>query len=229
MPLPKELRSEIEQGKALHHVQIDKHPNLVAAEAAINHVRSSCGILATNRDAYQARWKSAKPLVDMDQTHELAQDEIALNTPTKIKKVSFGTEEIVDIADKVKTEAEYTKKHGVGNCEAQASVAFEYLKTMGIKPLDIVFYASFDKNAKMPVKPLGRTGTEMVRPDHAFVVIGRPKQADVATYTTWGKDAVVCDAWARRAYFASQLANESEMLGTISAGQTKMQLRLRYE
>jgi hypothetical protein len=229
MPLPKELRSEIEKGTPLLHVQSDKHPYLVAAEAAIDHVRSSCGILAANRDADQALWKSTKPTVDMEQTHERAQDDIELNTPKKFQKTLFGTDEIVDPADKVRAEAEYTEKYGVGNCEPQASVAFEYLKKMGIKPLDIVFYAPFDKFAKMPVKPLGKIDPEMVQPDHVFVVIGRPKQSDVTTYTTWGKDAVVCDAWARKAYFASQLANESEMLGTISAGQIKLMLRLRWE
>jgi hypothetical protein len=229
MPLPKELRLDIEKGKALRHVAREKHPNLVAAEAAINHVRSACGILATNRDADQARWKIAKPDVDMDEAHERAQDDVELNTPKKIKKVAFGTEEIVETADKVKSEAEYAEKHGVGNCEYQASVAFEYLKRMGIRPLDIVFYAPFDQNAKMPVKRLAQKDIENVRPDHVFVVIGRPKQAAVSTYTTWGNDAVVCDAWARRAYFARELGNETEMLGTISAGQTKLLLRLRCE
>jgi hypothetical protein len=229
MTLPGALRAEIEKGKALGHVQSDKHPYIVAAEAAVSYVRSTCGILAANRDADQALWKSTKPTLDMDETHERAQDDVVLNTPVKIRKAMFGTEEIVDTADKVRAEAEYTIKYGVGNCEPQASVAFEYLKKMGIKPLDIVFYAPFDKNAKMPVKPLGKTDPEMVRLDHVFVVIGRPKKSDVTTYTTWGADAVVCDAWARRVYFASHLADESEMLGTISAGQIKLMLRLRYE
>jgi hypothetical protein len=229
MPLPKELQLEIQKGTALRHVPTDKHPYIVAAEAAISHVRSTCGILAANRDSDQAAWKNTKPTLDMDQTHDQAQDDIELNTPKKIKKVSFGTEEIVDIADKVKAEAQYTEKYGVGNCESQASVAFEYLKRMGIKPLDIVFYAPFDKFAKMPVKPLGKADPEMVRPDHVFVVIGRPKESDVTTYTTWGNDAVVCDPWARRAYFAKYLGDESEMLGTISAGQIKLMLRLRYQ
>jgi hypothetical protein len=54
-------------------------------------------------------------------------------------------------------------------------------------------------------------------------------QTDATNYETWGRDAVVCDAWARRAYPAHRLGNELDALATISAGQTKTGLRLRYD
>ncbi len=96
------------------------------------------------------------------------------------------------------------------------------------EPLDIVFFASFENNDRKPVKTLGKATTENVRPDHVFVVIGRPNGTDATTYTTWRNDAVICDPWARRAYFARNLEFESERLGTISAGQIKLILQHRY-
>src|SRR4051812_12632689 len=87
MPLPKDLRLDIEKEKALRRIAREKHPNLVAAESAINHLRSACGILATNRNADPARWKIAKPDVNMDEVMSGAQDDVDLNTRKKIKRL----------------------------------------------------------------------------------------------------------------------------------------------
>ena len=229
MSMPRNLLAEIQQGKALKKSIGERgHPNLIFADRAIDHVRSTCGILAANRDADQAMWKLKNPELDMDQTYERAQDDVDLNTPKIVKKIPFGTEEIIDPKDKVKAQATYTRQYKVGNCEYQASLAFEYLKEIGAKPLDIVFFAPFENNDRKPVKTLGKAATENVRPDHVFVVIGRPNGTDATTYTTWGNDAVICDPWARRAYFARNLEFESERLGTISAGQIKLILQYRY-
>ena len=173
MPLPKALRLDIEKKKALRRIAREKHPNLVAAESAINHLRSACGILATNRNADPARWKIAKPDVNME-VMSGAQDDVDLNTRKKIKRLHSALEEIVETADKVKPEAEYAETHGVGNCEYQTSVAFEYLKRMGIRALDIVFYAPFDQNARMPVKRLAQKDVEML----GTISAGKPNSCD---------------------------------------------------
>ena len=77
------------------------------------------------------------------------------------------------------------KATGCGNCGEQAAVAFVYLyEQIHAKPLDY----------------MARTNA-----DHAFVVIGRMRQSRIDDYTTWGNDAVVCDAWDDQVYPAREI------------------------
>lgn len=71
-----------------------------------------------------------------------------------------------------------------GNCGEYAAVAFDFLMLGGCP--HAVEYA------------------EYVSPgDHAFVIVGRPSDTDPANPSTWGRDAVVCDAWAGEVVFAA--------------------------
>lgn len=61
-----------------------------------------------------------------------------------------------------------------GNCGEQSSVAFMYLKEMGVRSLDYMEYT--DK-------------------DHAFLVLNRRADIDIADFKAWSEGAVVCDPW----------------------------------
>jgi hypothetical protein len=226
LPLP--LKKDIETGTKLKHVEpTPDPPYMVAAKQAIEYVRSKCGILAANRDSDLKEWKSSKSNNrDIDDALDEASLEAIQNTPTKRVGGMMGGE-VTDPKDKVAAEAAAAKKFRVGNCEMQSSVAFEFLKQFNV-PLDIVYLQMYERNAQKSVKKLFGE-EELARPDHVFVVVGRPKDTDVTNYGTWGTQAVVCDPWVRRAYRATNLGVELEALGTISAGQTKLGLRLRFE
>lgn len=66
---------------------------------------------------------------------------------------------------------------GAGNCGEQVQLAFEYLKKLGVSPLDVF---SYDPNS-------GR--------DHAWLVIGRPAAAETRWIDNGWQDAVLCDPW----------------------------------
>lgn len=58
------------------------------------------------------------------------------------------------------------------------------------------------------VKQLPEISVEIVMVkygDHAFVVVGRDQQSDIATPETWGANTIVCDAWVGDVYRANEL------------------------
>lgn len=84
------------------------------------------------------------------------------------------------------------KVEGAGNCGEQATLAFEYLKKIGISPIEL-------------------WAVDPIRGDHAFVVIGRPATAsDRWVDNTWG-DAVFCDPWDNE---AEAVADNEDKYGT---------------
>lgn len=66
---------------------------------------------------------------------------------------------------------------GAGNCGEQVQMAFEYLKKLGVSPLDVFSYGP-------------NTGR-----DHAWLVIGRPAAAETRWIDNDWEDAVLCDPW----------------------------------
>jgi hypothetical protein len=72
--------------------------------------------------------------------------------------------------------ASVAKSRACGNCGEYAAVAFDYLMLNGCPyPIEYAGYVSPG--------------------DHAFVIVGRPESATVSDPSTWGREAVVCDAW----------------------------------
>lgn len=69
---------------------------------------------------------------------------------------------------------------GCGNCGEQSALAFSYLLDRGVHPIDW-----------MALQPPG---------DHAFVVIGRPRNSNETEPVTWGASAIVCDPWKGMVY-----------------------------
>jgi hypothetical protein len=228
--LPSPLKKAIESGVKLEKLPASKSPDsayMHAALQAIEKVRSEFGILAANRDADQAAWAKKNTGKSLDDLVDDAYLDADANTPVKKTGGMMGGEER-DPKDIVKAQADAAIKHKAGNCEMQAAVAFEFLKQFKV-PLDIMYLQMYEKNAAKKTKKLLSTESEDAKPDHVFVVIGRPKATDPTNYETWGPNPVVCDSWARLAYRAARLGHELEALGTISAGQTKTGLRLRYD
>jgi hypothetical protein len=78
-----------------------------------------------------------------------------------------------------------------GNCQEQASVAFEFL----------------DQNA-------GGLGTFalMSVPDHAFVVISRDTSSDTSASSKWGDQSIILDPWGGYVCTHSQLMAQNEIV-----------------
>ena len=118
------------------------------------------------------------------------------------------------------------KHFKAGNCEQMSCVAFQYLAEKGVRPLELAY---FKETAAVTIRPVGGVDTIEVEPDHQFVVLRRGMNdteqraagkggLDMSPYTDWSLDAVVCDPWAKRAYFAVNLGFESELIGRFTGG-----------
>lgn len=102
-----------------------------------------------------------------------------------------------DMWDWAKGMAAGAVKAHIGNCGEIAAVALTELVALGVKePLEYVYVLDgVTMNAVVP---------------HVIAVIGRPGGAkqddvghDIGLPSTWGPDAVVCDAWDRVVYPAA--------------------------
>jgi hypothetical protein len=82
--------------------------------------------------------------------------------------------------------AQRAERFHCGNCGEQAAVAMMFLHRRGVRPLDYM---------------------QLTNGDHAFVVIDRAANSDVNDPSTWGATAVICDAWSKIAYPATQINN----------------------
>lgn len=52
--------------------------------------------------------------------------------------------------------------------------------------------------------------------NHRFIVIGRDPDSDSYDISTWGKDAIICDPWAKLNYFASEFSVKQKNLPNIT-------------
>lgn len=62
---------------------------------------------------------------------------------------------------------------------------------------------------------------EVTRGDHIIAVIDRDPASDPADFTTWGANAVICDAWAGKVYAASALRNNLCVFNSRVFGDSK--------
>jgi hypothetical protein len=130
---------------------------LAQARAAIDHVKAKLPLGASNRDENRLQRRA-------------------------VTKVS---EARLDAADLIRQRAIHGNKsvarmavvYGAGNCGEQAQLAFEYLKGLGVSPIEFFAYE----------KTTGK--------DHAWIVIGRPAAAETRWIDRGWRDAVICDPW----------------------------------
>lgn len=78
----------------------------------------------------------------------------------------------------IKKMAVLAESAGFGNCGEMAAVAFVWL---------------FEKHY---VRPLDYMECDVE--DHAYVVLGRPRNSNTKDPSTWGDKAVICDPWTGR-------------------------------
>jgi len=86
----------------------------------------------------------------------------------------------------------YAKQSKLGNCGEYSRVTIDNLKKIGIKTSCELYYLKYP----------GNEGS------HVFVVIGRDSKSDASDYTTWGDNAVVCDAWSGETFLANQIPDK---------------------
>lgn len=97
--------------------------------------------------------------------------------------------------------ADAGEKLRCGNCGVQAAMAFRYLAQHGCQSIEYVQRKSAD--------PLDE--------GHAFVVIDRVRGSSIEYPSTWGPDAIICDAWNEQVYsvldmdVANQLKQRREL------------------
>jgi len=85
--------------------------------------------------------------------------------------------EYYDAIMDIRRRAAAAKARRCGNCGEYAAVAFDLFMLTGCP--HAIEYAGYESPG-----------------DHAFVIVGRPYASDQRTPSSWGRDVVVCDAWA---------------------------------
>ncbi len=105
-----------------------------------------------------------------------------------------------------------TKK---GNCDEMSSIAYLYLRSSTIRPIDLFETGVVYKG----------DGEDRFEDKHQFVVIGRGTNESQNVPTSWSADAVVCDPWAEAAYPGRDLHDKLGELGYP----TQLTLRMRDE
>ncbi|MGA8135658.1 MAG: hypothetical protein WCA48_16150 [Pseudomonas gingeri] len=134
----------------------------------------------------------------------------------------------------VKAVAAAARASRAGNCEEQACLAFDMLASTGIAPLELM---SLQNHVGMegyqgPAVSGAITGVveaDYAGPDHVFVVCGRSAQTNLQDPTTWNNDAVICDPWAKRAYFVADMADEMKLINRVSGGSMSTSKKYRFE
>lgn len=83
------------------------------------------------------------------------------------------------------------KQQKVANCQERSFLIHNQLEQMGVD----------SQNVRINFVP---NNGENIHKNHAFTVIGLDKNADLANPQTWGKNAVIVDAWANIVKRASE-------------------------
>ena len=125
--------------------------NISLAAAALNHVVATLSLGAGNRIDNLQQDAAQIEIARMRRDVELLQGDTPIHRLVAMAKVARA-----------------------GNCGEQAMLAFQFLKSRGVSPLDIMNFTDGD---------------------HAWVVIGRDANADEDDWDEWGAAAVVCDPW----------------------------------
>ena len=65
--------------------------------------------------------------------------------------------------------------------------------------------------------------------DHILLVVGRNTDSNISDYTSWGKDTVVCDPWAKRVYGVNEFPEEMDLLRSVTGGSTSTEVKFSTE
>jgi hypothetical protein len=153
------------------------------AAAALNYVRNTIGVRSVNNPADAAAFAGRSPQSLMD-----------LSTAYRSANIPVGNEVM---AKEVAASAIAAKKFRIGNCEAQASLAYCYVV----------------EQAASPTRLMALGGDY----DHSFIVVG-PKRGNFMDPTTWGDGVFVCDPWANEVYGSDQILVKMRALHQATNG-----------
>ena len=206
--------------------------NLTYAQDAIRYVRDTMQIKAANRTLDGVSQEQFTSALEVKNSHE---DVLAASIVDNDGLLALVAE------------AKAAVQTRIGNCQAMAALAVAYLAARQVYPLRLMGFSGGDATVPLQgttpvtgqvVPPNtfthrlipgrsalkeGNAAFERVakfEPDHAVCVIG-PVTGNAANLV-WGKDTVICDPWARRAYFATELADESRLIAKVTGGFTAM-------
>ena len=130
-------------------------------------------------------------------------------------KKNLGDLDELNPREDVEVTAQASADKKKGNCDEMSSVAYLFLRSSTIRPLDL-----FETDVVMKGE-----GEDRYEDKHQFVVIGRGAKENRNVPTTWSPDAVICDPWADDAYPAKNLHEKLGQLGYP----TQLILRMRDE
>jgi hypothetical protein len=141
---------------------------LETARAAVRHTRKVLDIGASNKIApWDFYGKFTKALCAGTGISKGALQERIDQEMAGIPGATY--KEYVDVM------ASWARQFGCGNCGPHSAVAFVYLRDEAKTfPLDWMMYNNFQ---------------------HAFVIVGRRSDTVAEDFTTWNRDAAICDPW----------------------------------
>ena len=118
----------------------------------------------------------------------------------------LNTFDLLD-APSIKAMARIGAEHEAGNCQEQSALAFDKLARRGVRPLELM---------------------SIQAKDHVLVVAGRVAGTPGAC-SSWNSDTVICDPWAKRAYFVYALQDEMNLLKKFTNGVTAMVQKFKLD
>jgi hypothetical protein len=135
----------------------------------------------------------------------------------KLKQIKKSLEDLDDLnpREDLEVTAQASVNTKKGNCDEMSSIAYLYLRSSTIRPIDL-----FETDVVIKGE-----GEDRFEDKHQFVVIGRGTKEDQNVPTSWSADAVVCDPWAEAAYSGRNLHEKLGQLGYP----TRLILRMRDE
>jgi hypothetical protein len=168
------------------------HPNLLAANVVVQQI-TALGIAASNRDYSN--------LIHGEQVTETRFQGLDAGL-TQANQGGLNTYGLNDAAS-IKAAALLVVQHRAGNCQEQAALAFDKLARLGVRPVELM---------------------GVYLQDHVLVIAGRLQGAlgQQCNFRAWNEDAVVCDPWAKRAYFVTELEDEMQTIRSVTNGETRM-------
>jgi|GEM_PF-1318641 len=189
------------------HAQ-DYNVYLRAAREVVEYIRG-LGIAASNRPADVARYGNNTVAGRFQQLDGDLMEVLNLEGAALVKAISAAVQ-----------------RSRAGNCEDQANLAFDLLARRGIRPLELIALVNShgaNYSAQVTGAISGKVETYQ-GPDHVFVLLNR-QAGNLRDPNTWNPLAVVCDPWAKRAYYACDLADEMALLSRVSGDWTETSCR----
>lgn len=136
---------------------------------------------------------------DNEKLEELKSNPLFANLVKYIEDYQAGKINLDDLEQRAK---ELDEGNGVNiRCGERAQILQTRFEEQGIKS-EVICLAEID-NIEIREDEDGQY-PYMARPEHAFCVIGLAENADTTDPSTWGKNAVIVDAWLGRTFSAKE-------------------------